>query len=120
MDICLRVLKSVLQLYSLQGQCIVHIPFYLSGLSRAHFFSDNLSRNSCIRSSVGQTGCPGRWQPEDSSSLGLSSMFRRFYGASRNDPIVKTKVSARTLRLPSDGAYRMNRSVDTILLVAGK
>ena len=31
-----------------QEQCIDHIPFYLSGLSRAHF-SDNLSRNSCIR-----------------------------------------------------------------------
>ena len=28
-------------------QCIEHIPYYLSGLSRAHF-SDNLSRNSCI------------------------------------------------------------------------
>ena len=24
------------------------IPYYLSGLSRVHFFSDNLSRNSCI------------------------------------------------------------------------
>ena len=31
-----------------QEQCIEHIPYYLSGLSRAHF-SDNLSRNSCIR-----------------------------------------------------------------------
>ena len=30
-----------------QEQCIEHIPYYLSGLSRAHF-SDNLSRNSCI------------------------------------------------------------------------
>ena len=29
-------------------QCIEHIPYYLSGLSRAHF-SDNLSRNSCMR-----------------------------------------------------------------------
>ena len=32
-----------------QEQCIEHIPYYLSGLSRAHF-SDNLSRNSCIYS----------------------------------------------------------------------
>ena len=30
-----------------QERCIEHIPYYLSGLSRAHF-SDNLSRNSCI------------------------------------------------------------------------
>ena len=32
-----------------QETCIQHIPYYLSGLSRAHF-SDNLSRNSCISS----------------------------------------------------------------------
>ena len=31
-----------------QERCIEHIPYYLSGLSRAHF-SDNLSRNSCRR-----------------------------------------------------------------------
>ena len=31
-----------------QEQCIDHIPYYLSGLSREHF-SDNLSRSSCIR-----------------------------------------------------------------------
>ena len=33
--------------YSGQEQCIDHIPYYLAGLSRAHF-SDNFSRNSCI------------------------------------------------------------------------
>ena len=33
--------------YSRQKQCINYIPYYLSGLSSAHF-SDNLSRNSCI------------------------------------------------------------------------
>ena len=33
--------------YSRQKQCIDDIPYYLSGLSRAHF-SDNFSRNSCI------------------------------------------------------------------------
>ena len=38
--------KQVRQLQS-QEQCIDHIPYYLSGLSPAHF-SDNLSRNSCI------------------------------------------------------------------------
>ena len=49
---CLRVLKesnkSRFDRYSRQKQCIDHIPYYLSGLSRAHF-SDNLSRNSCIK-----------------------------------------------------------------------
>ena len=34
-----------------QEQCIEHIPYYLSGLSRAHF-SDNLSRNSCMSGQV--------------------------------------------------------------------
>ena len=51
MDICLRVLKesnkSMFDGYSGREQCIDHIPYYLSGLSRA-LFSDNLSRNSCI------------------------------------------------------------------------
>ena len=51
MEMCLRVLKesnkSMFDSYSCQEQCIDHIPYYLSGLSRAHF-SDNLSRNSCI------------------------------------------------------------------------
>ena len=51
MDVCLRVLKesnkSRFDSYSRQEQCIDHISYYLSGLSRAHF-SDNLSRNSCI------------------------------------------------------------------------
>ena len=52
MEMCLRVLKesnkSRFDSYSRQEQCIDHIPYYLSGLSRALFFSDNLSRNSCI------------------------------------------------------------------------
>ena len=38
--------KSVRQLQC-EEQYIDHIPYYLSGLSSAHF-SDNLSRNSCI------------------------------------------------------------------------
>ena len=50
-EMCLRVLnesnKSRFDGYSHQKQCTDHIPYYLSGLSRAHF-SDNLSRNSCI------------------------------------------------------------------------
>ena len=41
-EMCLRVLKesnkSRLDSYSRQEQCIDHIPYYLSGLSRAHFF----------------------------------------------------------------------------------
>ena len=48
-EMCLRVLKesnkSRFDRYSRQKQCIDHIPYYLSGLSRAHF-SANLSRNS--------------------------------------------------------------------------
>ena len=51
MDICLRVLmesnKSRFDSYSRQEECIDHIPYYFSGLSRARF-PDNLSRNSCI------------------------------------------------------------------------
>ena len=47
----LRVLKesnkSRFDSLSRQKQCIDHITYYLSGLSRTHF-SDNLSRNSCI------------------------------------------------------------------------
>ena len=54
-DICLRVLKesnkSMFDSYSRQEQCIDHVPYYLSGLSRAHF-SVNLSRNSYITKSV--------------------------------------------------------------------
>ena len=50
-EMCLRVLKesnkSSFDRYSCQKQCIDHIPYYLSGLSRAHF-SDNLSRHSGI------------------------------------------------------------------------
>ena len=48
---CLRVLKesnkSRFDRYSRQKQCIDHIPYYLSGLSLAHF-SDNLSRNVAV------------------------------------------------------------------------
>ena len=39
--------KQVRQLQC-QEQCIDHIPYYLSGLSRAHF-SDTLSRSSCVQ-----------------------------------------------------------------------
>ena len=39
--------KSRFDNYSRQEECIDHIPYYLSGLSRARF-PDNLSPNSCI------------------------------------------------------------------------
>ena len=49
-EMCLRVLKesnkSRFDSYSRQEQCIDHIPYYLSGLSLAHFFRH--SRNGCI------------------------------------------------------------------------
>ena len=55
MEMCLRVLeesnKSRFNSYSRQELCIDHIPYYLSGLSRA-LFSDNLSRNSCIQAAA--------------------------------------------------------------------
>ena len=48
MDLCLRVLKesneSRFESYSVREHYIDHIPFYLSGLSRAHFFWQPLSR----------------------------------------------------------------------------
>ena len=64
MEMCLRELKesnkSRFDSYSRQEQCIDHIPYYLSRLSRAHF-SDNLSRNSCIQNSPPQLGSVGAW-----------------------------------------------------------
>ena len=48
MKMCLRVLteknKSRFDSYSRQEQCIDHFPYYLSGLSRAHFFQQPLSK----------------------------------------------------------------------------
>ena len=48
MEICLRVLKesnkSRFDSYSRQEQCIDHIPYYLSGLSRPHFFRQPFSK----------------------------------------------------------------------------
>ena len=48
MEMCLRVLKesnkSRFDSYSRQEQCIDHIPYYLSELSRAHFFRQPFSK----------------------------------------------------------------------------
>ena len=48
MKMCLQVLtesnKSRFDSYSRQKQCIDHIPYYLSGLSRAHFFRQPFSK----------------------------------------------------------------------------
>ena len=48
MKMCLRVLtesnKSRFNSYSRQEQCIDHIPYYLSGFSRAHFFRQPFSK----------------------------------------------------------------------------
>ena len=47
-DICWRVLmesnKSRFDSYSREEQCIDHIPHYLPGLSRAHFFRQPFSK----------------------------------------------------------------------------
>ena len=57
MDVCLRVLKesnkSRFDSYSRQEQCIDHVPCYLSGLSRAHFFPTTfLEKAVCVLLSV--------------------------------------------------------------------
>ena len=48
MKMCLRVLtesnKNRFDSYSGQEQCTDHIPYYLSGLSRAHFFRQPFSK----------------------------------------------------------------------------
>ena len=48
MEMCFRVLKesnkSRFDSYSRQEQCIDHIPYCLSGLSRAHFFRQPFSK----------------------------------------------------------------------------
>ena len=43
LEVCLSVLKEVRQLQC-QEQCIDHIPYYLSGLSHAHFFWQRFSK----------------------------------------------------------------------------
>ena len=55
MDECLRVLKeknksTIDSYWQYQEQCIDHIPYHRD--CRANIFSDNLSRNSCIKKSV--------------------------------------------------------------------
>ena len=48
MEMCFRVLKESnkcrFDSYSRQEQCIDHIPYCLSGLSRAHFFQQPFSK----------------------------------------------------------------------------
>ena len=48
MEMCLRVLKESnkgrFDSYSRQEHCTDHIPYYLSGLSRAHFFQQPFSK----------------------------------------------------------------------------
>ena len=57
---CLRVLeesnKSRFDSYSRQEQCIDHLPYYLSGLSRAHFPSTFLEIAVCFPTS-GEERC---------------------------------------------------------------
>ena len=48
MDVCLRVLKesnkSRFESNSVKNKCINHIPYYLSGLSRAQFLRKPFSK----------------------------------------------------------------------------
>ena len=59
-DICLRVLKesnkSRFDSFSPFEQCIDHIPYYLSGLSRAHFFRQPFSKQLYTPSACAGTG----------------------------------------------------------------
>ena len=52
MDVCLRVLKesnkSRFDSYSVKNKCIDHIPYYLSGLSRAQFLRQPFSKQLYI------------------------------------------------------------------------
>ena len=73
-DICLRVLKesnkSRFDSFSRYEQCIDHIPYYLSGLSRAHFFRQPFSKQLYI---------PGGWyiiQTMESVTNSLKGCFR--------------------------------------------
>ena len=56
-DICLRVLKesnkSRFDRFSHYEQCIDHIPYYLSGLSHAHFFRQPFSKQLYIKQTAG-------------------------------------------------------------------
>ena len=58
-DICLRVLKesnkSRFDSFSRYEQCIDHIPYYLSGLSRAHFFRQPFSKQLYTVRTLGLT-----------------------------------------------------------------
>ena len=74
MDIFLRVLKesnkSRFDSFSRYEQCIDHIPYYLSGLSRAHFFRQPFSKQLYI---------PGGWyiiQTMESVTNSLKGCFR--------------------------------------------
>ena len=90
---CLRVLKesnkSRFDRYSRQKQCIDHIPYYLSGLSRAHF-SDNLSRHSCIlkQSQLGEKYRVFSMSPQSHRSCCLRLLLRNFFF--RKNQVTKT------------------------------
>ena len=64
MKMCLRELtennKSRIASYSCQEQCIDHIPYYLSGLSRAHFFRQPFSKQLYMH---GPHEFAGRYDP---------------------------------------------------------
>ena len=79
---CLRVLKesnkSRFDRYSRQKQSIDHIPYCLSGLSRAHF-SENLSQNNLSRN---PEKCRGGCLAKGWSSTTLAT------GATTNDRLL--------------------------------
>ena len=97
------------------------LPF---GIVACTFFSDNLSRNSCIRFRLWvKPVVPGggnQVTPVVSVSAACSVGFTEPPSMTLEMYCKNKSFWPPTLRLPSDGAYRANQSVDTILLVAAK
>ena len=85
--------KQVRQLQC-QEQSIDHIPYYLSGLSHAHF-SDNLSRNSCIRFS----------STFSQQSFNSKRVQYSRYNLRSSDGIVLVDSSIRTKKTLGDKAF---------------
>ena len=68
-DICLRALKesnkSRFHSFSRYEQCIDHIPYYISGLSRAHFFRQPFSKQLYLIPRYAVTHCRLRGKKSD-------------------------------------------------------
>ena len=99
-DICLRVLKesdkSMFYSYSRQEECIDHIPYYLSGLSRA---TDNLSRNSCRLSTNNWSAQLGNFQNQGNFCLWNLKSRKRF--------LLESRILGLGTRNPTQGIWNL-------------